>query len=182
MATVGLREYSRMREVSPEAVRKAIKSGRLAASVTYDAKGWPRIDPAVADGEWGNFTHPTHGGARNKKAAPEPEIQSVTDDEPAAPRQSGNAAQTFAQSRAIKEAYLARLAKLDYEEKSGKLISADGVKNDAFKMARIVRDSILNIPDRISAELASEAEPFKIHKLLSDELRKALETLAGENV
>lgn len=170
-----------MREVSPEAVRKAIKSGRLAASVTYDAKGWPRIDPEVADGEWGSFTHPTHGGNRLAKEAPAKETP-VTDDEPAAPKLGGSAAQTFAQSRAVKEAYLARLAKLEFEEKSGKLINADGMKNEAFKMARIVRDSILNIPDRISAELAAETEPFKVHKLLSDELRKALEALAGGNV
>lgn len=179
MAAVGLREYGRMRNVSAEAVRKAIKSGRLAESVTYDAKGWPRIDPDIADREWGSFTHPTHGGVRGKEApsAPPPD----DDDEPIAPRQSGNAASTFAQSRAIKEAYLARLAKLEFEEKSGKLVNADGMKNEAFKLARIVRDSILNIPDRISAELAAQTDTFSVHKLLTDELRKALESLGGTN-
>lgn len=168
---VGVREYARLRNVAPEAVNKAIKSGRLNASITRDKRGWPRIDPEIADQEWGEFTHPTHGGDRRKKPDQE--------DEQVIPR-AGNAAQTFAQSRAVKEAYLARLAKLEFEEKSGRLVNADGMKNEAFKLARIVRDAILNIPDRISAELAAETEPFKVHTRLTEELRVALEALAAE--
>lgn len=171
MAPVGVRAYARQRGVSPEAVSKAIKAGRLAESVTYDAKGNPKIDPTVADQEWGAFTHPTHGGVRSPKA------EKPVEDEISAPK--GNAAATFAQSRAVKEAYLARLAKLEFEEKSGLLVNADAVKNEAFKLARIVRDGILNIPDRLSAELAAESDTFTVHKRLTDELRKALEALAG---
>ena len=47
MATVSLREYGRQRGVSGEAVRKAIKAGRLVLSVSRDAKGWPLIDPVT---------------------------------------------------------------------------------------------------------------------------------------
>lgn len=167
--TVGVREYARQRGVSAEAVSKAIKAGRLAQSVTFDGKGRPKIDPAVADGEWDAFTSPTHGGIRHAKPK--------DDDEPLKP--SGNAAATFAQSRAVKEAYLARLAKLEFEEKSGRLVSADGVKSEAFRTARMVRDGLLNIADRISAELAAESDPFVVHKKLTEEIRKALTTALG---
>ena len=39
---------------------------------------------------------------------------------------------TYAESRAVREAYQARLAKLEFEEKSGKLVNADEVKAEAF--------------------------------------------------
>ena len=41
---------------------------------------------------------------------------------------------------------MARLAKLEYEEKSGKLVSADEVKARAFRMARGARDALRRCP------------------------------------
>jgi hypothetical protein len=41
-------------------------------------------------------------------------------------------------------------------------------------VARIVRDSMLNIPDRVAAELAAETDPFKVQQRLSAEIRLAL--------
>lgn len=183
MASVGLREYGRMRGISGEAVRKAILSGRLIKSISYDEKNRPRIDPSMADQEWAAYTNTKRGSHSHAEPAGHPAAErskpaEITDDEPA-PRGPGNAASTFAQSRAVKEAYLARLAKLEFEEKSGKLVEADQIKDEAFRLARTVRDGILNVPDRISAELAAETDAFKIHQRLSDELRKALEALAG---
>lgn len=174
MATISLREFGRLRGVSGEAVRKAIASGRLSRSVTYDDKGRPSVDPVLAASEWDMQTHPTHGGKRGPDAPP-PEMA----DEPR-PTASGAAA-TFAQSRAIKEAYLARLAKLEFEEKSGVLVKADAVKNEAFKVARLVRDAMLNIPDRVSSELAADTDAFVVHRKLTLEIRKALEGLGGDN-
>jgi hypothetical protein len=177
MATVSLREFGRMRGVSGEAVRKAIASGRLVKSVVHDEKGRPKIDPAIAATEWAQSTHPTHGGKRAEAPAPEIEAPSTppADDRGA----GGGAAATFAQSRAIKEAYLARLAKLEYEEKSAVLVKADAVKKEAFRVARMVRDGLLNIPDRVSAELAADSDAFTIHRKLTLEIRKALEAALG---
>ena len=53
------------------------------------------------------------------------------------------------------------------------------MKSAAFSKARIARDSLLNIPDRIAAVLAAEADQEKIHALLSSEIRQALEDLTG---
>lgn len=122
-----------------------------------------------------------------EKPAPEqPAIEQPAAEPPAPqddiPRQTpGGAAATFAQSRAIKEAYLARLAKLEFEEKSGVLVKADAVKNEAFKVARLVRDAMLNIPDRVSSELAADSDQFVIHRKLTLEIRRALEGLGGDN-
>lgn len=170
MATVSLREYGRLRGISGEAVRKAISSGRLTGSVRYDAKGRPSVDPVAADAEWSaNTSH-----AQQAPMTVEPEQE----DAPALPR-GGNAASTYNQARAVKEAYLARLTKLDLDERSGLLVSVDSVKNEAFKAARQVRDTMINIPDRVSAELAAMTDQFEIHARLSAEIRKALENFDG---
>jgi len=58
------------------------------------------------------------------------------------------------------------------------------VQREAFTTARAVRDSLGNIPDRVSNQLAAESDPVVIHQTLSEEIRKALEALtnAGEEV
>ena len=87
---------------------------------------------------------------------------------------------SYAQSRAIREAYAARLAKIEYEERTQKLVAVDSVKVEAFKVGRTIRDAILNIPDRISNELAGYGDdPAKIHERLTQELILALEELVN---
>ena len=84
------------------------------------------------------------------------------------------------QSRAVRETYLARLAKIEFEERSGKLLSRDEVTVTAFTVARTVRDNLLNIPDRVAAMLAAETDPGRVHQILSEEIRKALIELCDE--
>ncbi len=43
-------------------------------------------------------------------------------------------------------------------------------------VARMVRDAMLNIADRIASELAAETDQFEIHRLLTVEIRRALGT------
>lgn len=80
----------------------------------------------------------------------------------------------YAKARAVREQYLARLAKIEFEERSGKLISRDEVTVAAFNKFRTFRDGILNIPDRVAALLAAESDPHKVHEILTTEIRKAL--------
>ncbi|GFR08643.1 DNA methylase [Trichonephila clavata] len=59
----------------------------------------------------------------------------------------------------------------------GELISVEEVKTEAFNVARVVRNNLLNIPDRVSALLASMNNSEKIHETLTEEIRVALEEL-----
>ena len=61
---------------------------------------------------------------------------------------------------------------------TGELVSVEEVKTSAYNKARIVRDSILNIPDRVASMLASITDEQKIHEALLIELRTALEGLS----
>lgn len=160
---MSLSAYGRLRGVSAVAVKRAIDSGRLRASVSRDAKGNPKIDPELADSEWAANTDTNRGWHAQERSKQNAEAELKV---------SG----TLNQSRAVKEAYLARLAKLDFEERSGQLVRADDVKDQAFKTARIVRDGMMNIPDRIAAELAACSDQFEVHRRLTEEIRKALDS------
>lgn len=86
---------------------------------------------------------------------------------------------TYADFRKQRERYQAELSRLEYEEKSGSLVSAEEVRREAFRLGRVVRDSLLNIPDRLAAELAGMTNQFQVHRRLTDEIRSALTELGG---
>lgn len=62
----------------------------------------------------------------------------------------------------------------------GALIAIDEVKQAAFNKARIVRDNLLNIPDRVANLLASVDDASKIHEFLSQEIRNSLKGLSRD--
>lgn len=164
MPLLSLRGYAKHRGVSLAAVQKAIKAGR----VTTTADG--QIDSVQADATWETRTRPGQKRAaavRTVIPAPEP------------PRPDAAGGLDYFKARAIRESYLARLAKIEFEERTAKLVSRDEVQVAAFTKARTVRDSLLNLPDRLAALLAAEAEAAKVHEILTIEIRRALDELAG---
>ena len=163
MPLLSLRAYANHRGVSHAAVQKAIRSGRI----TANADGL--IDSDQADAEWNAKTRP-----RQRRAKPAPAATRE-------PAEATVAGLDYFRARAIRENYLARLAKIEFEEKTAKLISRDEVQVAAFTKARTVRDNLLNIPDRLAATLAAEADADKVHQTLTGEIRKALDELAGAN-
>ena len=89
--------------------------------------------------------------------------------------------QQYTRARAVREHYQARLAKLDFEERTATLVSKDEVQHAAFQKFRQFRDRMSNIPDRVAAILAAEPDAAKCHEILSAEVRKALNEFADSN-
>lgn len=143
--------------MSHVAVLKAIKAGRI------EKEPDGTIDLAKADAAWQTNTDPA---------------QQRTPAAPSSPEPSALAGPSFAQSRAIREAYNARLSKLAYEEKAGELVRTDAVKVAWFNILRVLRDRTLNLPDRLAPILAAEPDPKQITALLDDELRQILDDVA----
>src|SRR5687768_13736549 len=154
MADVSIRKYAKDRGLSHTAVQKAIKQGRIQLTSEH------KIDVEQADRDWQRNTSQVNAPSG------------------AASTEGSGGGSTYAQSRAVRELYLARLAKIDFEERSNKLVSRDEVKVAAFAMARTIRDSRLNIPDRIAAMLAAESDPARVHLILTEEIRRALSELS----
>ena len=84
------------------------------------------------------------------------------------------AGMSFSAARTLKEQYNAEMKKLDYEERAGKLLRDEDVQKGAFEMYRKTRDSLINIIDRISAQLAAEKKEANIRIILENEIRNAL--------
>ena len=86
----------------------------------------------------------------------------------------GGKVPTLNASRTIYEAYRARTAQIEYEERVGLLVPVDKVRKEAFTMARITRDAMLAIPDRLASEIVGMTDQFTIHAKLSAEIKAAL--------
>lgn len=196
---IAIREFARRVGVSDTAVHKAIKAGRVSLGEPNQANGRPRLQWPQARDQWmanSDATKRTHvgpqGGSPRRDSyggnapAPAPlptRAQTLAGEAEDAPSVAaagpGPAGPSLAASRAVREAYQARLARIEYERAIGKLVDADAVKVSAFKTARAVRDGLLNIPDRIAADLAAESDRSRVHAMLSRELRDALRSLSG---
>lgn len=64
------------------------------------------------------------------------------------------------------------------KKESGELVSLREIEQEAFETARTVRDNLLNVPNRVSAQLAGQ-DAATIHRILTEEFRAALETLGN---
>lgn len=163
MSELSIRAYAKNRGVSEGAVRKAIKNGRI----TKKENG--KIDANLADKEWQQNTDPA-------------QLKEVKRDKfEKKPREDSNnnlLGPSYQQSRAVKEAYSAKLLRLQFEKESKRLISVDEVKISAFNTARMTRDRILNIPDRVIPLLVGQNDIFEMKKILKEELVKALDELS----
>ena len=166
-------EYAKLRGITRQAVDAAVKTGRIALAVGLDG----RLDIALADKLWAENTNPVQGehGHVRKRAKKDGEqiieaAKSVGINPDAPP--------TLSESKTLEAAYKARLAQIDYEERSGILVDAEKVKKEAFRVARITRDAMLSIPDRLAAELAGITEPFVIHQKLTAEIRSAIDEVS----
>ena len=84
---------------------------------------------------------------------------------------------SFAEAQAEKERYKAKLAKLEYEEKIGKLVDRESIEREAFRVARVVRDAMLSLPDRLAALVTAETDQAKNHTLMTKEIMAALKGL-----
>jgi pyruvate/2-oxoglutarate dehydrogenase complex dihydrolipoamide acyltransferase (E2) component len=152
---MSLRAYARHRGVSLRAVQKALQSGRI--STREDG----RLDADVADVNWARNTaprpQPPAKARAAKPAAPHQSVHHHSDTprrEPTEPLKVESGLE-YSKARAVRETYMARLAKIDFEERTAKLVSSDEVQVAAFNRFRQFRDGMLNIPDRLAAVLAA---------------------------
>jgi hypothetical protein len=167
---LSIRAYARLRGLSHVAVLKAARAGRITLT---DGK----VDAAAVDQQWKANTNPGQHQAAASRGAMATHEAAVTGPSagPAGAPTGGNGAAagpTYAVQRAIREGYMARLARIEYEVKSGKLVEADKVRVKAFNAARKAREMLLGLPDRLSPQLAGEANAFEIHRILTEELRR----------
>lgn len=155
---VSLRELGRRLSVSANAVSKAVKCGRLSKSVGRDAQGRPFIaDVPLALTEWtANVTKVTARAAA-----------------------SAGVVADLAQGQWLLAEQRTRKLRLENDLKEREMLPATAVAHRAFEAMRMLRDTFLALPPRLSPTLAAESDAGKIHRLLDAELRHALNNAAA---
>lgn len=166
---VSFSEFAIIKGCSKGAVTHAVKNRIAAAVVEEDGKKW--LDRDMALDLWRKNTLKTHCSKTLDadpvdlklaiKALPEDEIPDLNE------------------SRARREHYQAELAKLQVAQQRKELIAADEVTKQAYQLGRSVRESLSNLADRLSHQLAGEVDATRIHQLLTDEHRAALMELTN---
>ena len=155
--------YAIHRKVSGAMITKYLKNGMIPSAKQIGRKWY--IDPLKADIEL------NAGLGRTEKIVSKIPTKEYIDQSQKTPMPS------LAANRAIKEMYAARLQKLEFEEKSKKLVPYDELKLKLSKLHLQVRDNLRTIPDRIAPIVAAETDPSKIHSLITTEIRECLEGL-----
>lgn len=186
-------DYARQRGFSRQYVNKLVRSGIIRL---VDGK----IDLAQADAALDAVREPARPLRRKsndddqpvQKPSPEPVAQS-----PVQPQQlsggpspvldlpgkaSGDLPTLLLRARIKTELKRGNLLDLDEKVKTKQYVDAEEIKVVAFNRGRVVRDRIMNLPDRLAAILAAEINIDVVRETLAAELRIALEGLANDPI
>jgi hypothetical protein len=185
MPLVTQAEYAILRGCSEAAVSTARKDGRIKAAEVIQS-GKLMIDSDKADELWARNTKRRRGGPP-PKASPRPtkeleaQISMPTDQQLLALVKSlpEDAIPSIIESEARKEHYLAEKHKIAALQARNEVGSIDAMKREAFALAKAVREGVLSVIPRVSADLAALSDPFEIERLLEDEMLTALRALAN---
>ena len=161
---VSHREYARLRGLSHQGVSKAVRTGRIPTVAG-------KIDPVAADAARAQNTRP-------RVDSTEPDLSKSPATKTPDPNESHDLAATerpkatYTAARALKEVYLAKQAKLDYEKSESKLVPVQEVRAQAFEAARRIREQLLVLPSRLAPVLFAAKDAGKVHRVLEEALRE----------
>jgi len=163
---ISMSEYARRRGCSEAAVRHAVRANRISL---IDG----RVDPVAADAQWARNTRVRAGS----RPADDVNLRASA----AAPGPPGAAQEPQADAyyvvKARRECAEADLAELKLAELRGELVRVADVRAAYAKRAAGLREAILQLPARLSAQLAAESDQAKCHDLLQADLHGILAQL-----
>ena len=145
-------EYATYRRISRQAVYKAIAEGRIQL-----VQG--KVDRAQADREWAENSAP-------------PGLEA-----PAGPATPG-AGTSYNQARTAWQVFRAQMARLDYEERAGRLVDAQAVRAAAFAEGKRTQDKLMALEARLAPLVAMKTRS-ECARVIRLELRRLLEELAA---
>ena len=182
MPLVTQSEYAKLRGCSEAAVSTARKKRIKAAEVIQDGK--VLIDSGKADDLWTRNSRPRRGGNLPKTPPPltaEPPPTSLPTDEQLLALVQGlpeDQVPDLIDSQRRKEHYLAERAKVAALREREEVGPIREMEREAFALAKSVREGMLSIIPRISADLAALGDAFEVEQLLEAEVITALRVLA----
>jgi len=162
MELVSMREFARRKNVHISTVEKAVKTGRI-----------------KRDGQSGkiDFEEQSKNWERNK------DTSKIRDEQD---RQSIQKPNDLMQAKTDKEIFTAKLKELEYKKESGRLVDKQEVEFVMYKFCKIVRDNLLAIPNRISAEFAAQMithiKPLIVEHCGNENAEKVIKEIKPKNL
>lgn len=161
MELISQAEWARKNGFSKQYAGQLVKNGTIKL---YNKK----INPKQADAAIAAIRNPAHEERRVSSSA-----GSYGGD--------GNDLSTLLLKTRIKnEVEKGKLLETKVKAEAGEWLNAEEVKAAYFNKARVVRDRILNVPDRVSSIISSISDEQQIHTILTNELRQALEEISRD--
>jgi hypothetical protein len=99
---------------------------------------------------------------------------------PASDSAGGQTGSSFAQARTAEMVYRARLRKLEFETRQGKLIEAAIVKDRWAAILVVLKERILAVPDKLSPEVAALADERQVRDVLKREMHALLQAVHAD--
>lgn len=184
MSLLSLRAYAKHRKVSLKAVQKAIETGRI--RTVKDDNGRAKINPEDADRRWAALTDPS-----KQRGIPEPVGMTTSDGEDVDPDamddpQSGDYSASEAAlgekppaymlSKAMREAYLARIAKLNFRARAGELVEVKEIQAEWQKIVTTTKTRLLSVPSKVRSRIPHLTTGDMA--VIEEEIRESLAELA----
>ena len=209
MEIITLREFARRIGVSLTAIQKGVQNGRIEAIKDATTGRITGIDWDTQAEAWqANSKHPqkrprtlSGGRPRNDGAPPAPPAPRSAP-QPTEPRVAihlGGQAHggallrservepataldqmSLAEIQRARELVKLQIDEAKLQEATGRLISREEVKQQAFRTARSARDALMTMEDRLSPILASTSDIQEVRKVLRDDIRRTCERLAAD--
>lgn len=107
---------------------------------------------------------------------PEPVSERVT----ASPPEVAPAGTTFAQAKTADMVFKAKLRKMEYDVRMGKLVEAELVKQRWSAVLRLIVDRILAWPNRLAPEVAALTDERQVREAILREARALINDLRSE--
>lgn len=146
-------------------VRVAASQQRIAATASPDRAAVAQRHAQARGGALGAQAQPPPMAAPDNDGMISPQ-----------PAPSGADGDKYQRARAAREQYAAATAKLDYEERIGKLVAASEVVAVAAEVGAAVRRRLESLPHIIAAQV-EERERARIHALATDLVEQVLTDL-----
>lgn len=186
-------EFAAFRGVSVAAVSRAVDDGRLKTSFVVK-NGCIKFKPIEAMAEWNANTKPNNLSVVSKEKPPKKPVitddnkvtlppkatKKVTELEPDDPPSEIDE-YSLVDIKKRRELAQAKIAEHELSVMLSKTYDSEDIEKAAFEVARVVRDGLMNVPNRVADKLVTMTDRTEICKLLEKEIRQVLEHLVKLN-
>ena len=165
--------------VSREAVRKRVERLQAAGRLTTrpGARGAVLVNIAAYLRAVREETDPAQALRNGSTLFADTSTGDDDEADDASPAASGSG---YHDARAQREKINAEGARLDLEERLGRLVLKDDVERRTMQVMRTARDRLLGLPARLAEKLAAQPDARAVRAVLQTEIRRALEVLARD--